>query len=182
MSFLKTRTAKEQDCAAMVPLFEQWGHAQTELQVSAVLGLWSSTPLGEILLADDHGTVAGMAAVAASPRFADFGRNATLAGLVVADAYRRRGVGTMLLTAVETTARSWGCVRPNSLRPGPVRRLTTSISRSDSRRPPSGRLATFEHSTNRSRILSLSSADFAWGRSLATTSSVNPAPRRSSRA
>ena len=36
---------------------------------------------------------------------------ATLAGLVVADAYRRRGVGTMLLTAVETTARSWGCVR-----------------------------------------------------------------------
>jgi len=111
VSFVKTRTAKEQDCAAMVPLFEQWGHAQTELQVSAVLGLWSSTPLGEILLADDHGTVAGMAAVAASPRFADFGRNATLAGLVVADAYRRRGVGTMLLTAVETTARSWGCVR-----------------------------------------------------------------------
>ncbi len=108
---MRIRAAEPDDVVGLVPLFEDWGHRQTEEQISAVLSLWCSTPLSEILLADDHKRIAGMAAISASPRLADLGRNATLAGLVVASDYRRKNVGSQLLSAAEALARSWGCTR-----------------------------------------------------------------------
>lgn len=118
---MRIRVAALDDAAALVPLFDQWGHPQSEQEIAATIALWSATPHSQILLLDDGGRIAGLAAVSASPRLADPGHNAILAGLVVASDYRRQQVGSRLLSAAESLARSWGCRRME---------LTSSRSRS----------------------------------------------------
>jgi len=108
---MKIRAADQGDVDSLVALFGHWGHPQPREQVSAILALWSSGQHCRILVADDSGRLAGMAAVSASPRLADPSRDATLAGLVVAPDYRRQGVAARLLDAAEELARSWNCRR-----------------------------------------------------------------------
>jgi GNAT superfamily N-acetyltransferase len=105
------RPARPGDAPALVPLFLQWDHAQPADVISGVLADWEREAYAEVLVAEVDGAVAGVAAVSAGPHFARPGRFARLAGLVVSDAYRRRGVGAALVAAVETQARAWGCDR-----------------------------------------------------------------------
>lgn len=104
------RSADPRDAGDLVALFEQWGHPQPENRIQAILERWSSTPFSAVLLAECRGQVAGMVAVSATPRLADPGRNAIVAGLVVGADHRRTGVGGQLLDAAEALAREWGCV------------------------------------------------------------------------
>jgi GNAT superfamily N-acetyltransferase len=137
------RAAGHGDAVALVALFEHWGHPQTADQVSAILTMWSSTPFSRVLVAEDDNRLVGMAAISASPCLADFGRNATLACLVVAAEQRRKGVGRLLLAAAEDLARSWGCVRLELTCRGPATQPTRSTHRTATRRPPSGRHGTY---------------------------------------
>lgn len=105
------RAARPDDVTALIPLFEQWGHARSTDEIAAVLAEWRDTVRSEVLLADVEGDIAGMTAVSAAPRFAEPGRYAHLAGMVVAIAHRRRGFGALLLHAAEELARAWNCDR-----------------------------------------------------------------------
>lgn len=115
------RAAEVADAAALVPLFEQWGHPLDEESVRALLTAWRSTARAEVVLAEPAGAIGGVAAVSAAPHFGGLGMYARLAGLVVAETWRRHGVGAALLEAVEVQARAWSCDRLE---------LTSSWSRS----------------------------------------------------
>jgi GNAT superfamily N-acetyltransferase len=103
------RSARPDDVPALLPLFEQWGHAQSREAVAAVLAEWDRTTRAEILVCEVDGDVAGMVAVSAGPSFGRPGRYAHLSGLVVSPSHRREGIGGALLDAVEEWARDWGC-------------------------------------------------------------------------
>jgi GNAT superfamily N-acetyltransferase len=103
------RSARPDDVLALLPLFEQWGHAQSHEAAAAVVAEWGRTIRAEILVCEVDGDVAGMVAVSAGPSFARPGRFAHLSGLVVSPSHRREGIGGALLDAVEERARDWGC-------------------------------------------------------------------------
>ena len=105
------RPADTDDVAALVSLFEEWGHPLSSADVRAVIAEWGATVRSEVLVADVDGEVAGMVAVSSGPRFAGPGRYGHLSGLAVAASHRRRGVGTSLLKAAESYAFGWGCDR-----------------------------------------------------------------------
>ena len=105
------RAARAGDVPALVPLFAQWGHGQPAAAIAARLDEWERTLFAEVLVAEVDGTLAGVAAVSASPHLARPGRTARLAALVVATTHRRRGVGATLLRTAEDRARRWDCDR-----------------------------------------------------------------------
>ena len=105
------RPVRAGDVPALVPLFEEWGHAQPAAVIAAQLDEWARTPLAEVLVAEVDGATAGVAAVSAGPHLARPGRFARRVGLVVAGTHRRRGVGAALVRAAEELARGWGCDR-----------------------------------------------------------------------
>jgi N-acetylglutamate synthase-like GNAT family acetyltransferase len=105
------RAARAGDIPALIPLFAQWGHEQPAAVIAARLAEWEQTAHAEVLVAEIEGTVAGIAAVSASPHLARPGRFARLTGLVVASSHRRQGVGAALVRAAEELARGWGCDR-----------------------------------------------------------------------
>lgn len=105
------RPARVDDAAALVPLFEDWNHAQPEAVIAERLREWETTPLATVLVAECDGRLAGVAAVNATPHLARPGRFARLVGLAVSSAHRRRGVGRALVHSAEDLAREWGCHR-----------------------------------------------------------------------
>ena len=105
------RAARRDDAAALVPLFEAWDHPQPAAMIADRLAEWQATPRAEILVAELDGSLAGLAAVCATPHLARPGRFARLVGLVVAERCRRRGVAGALMRAVEALAEEWQCDR-----------------------------------------------------------------------
>ncbi|MGS0685499.1 GNAT family N-acetyltransferase [Nakamurella sp. GG22] len=140
------RPVRPDDVAGLVPLFAEWGHPLSAADVRAVVAEWGSTDRSEVLVADIDNEIAGMAAVSAGPRFAEPGRQAHLAGLAVAAAHRRRGVGTSLLQAAEGYALGWGCDRLE---------LTSSRSRNEAHDfyPRHGYEETSQHHARYVRLL-----------------------------
>jgi hypothetical protein len=53
------RSARADDVPALLPLFEQWGHAQTHEAATAVLAEWDRTVRAEILVCEVDGAIAG---------------------------------------------------------------------------------------------------------------------------
>jgi len=105
------RAARADDVPSLVGLFEDWGHAQPAAVIAERLRAWEATPHAAILVAEVEGSVAGVAAVAATPHLARPGRVARLTGLVVGRGFRRRGVAGALVRAAEEHARGWACDR-----------------------------------------------------------------------
>jgi GNAT superfamily N-acetyltransferase len=105
------RAAHCDDAAALVPLFEAWDHPQPAAMIAERVAEWHATPRAEILVAELDGSVAGVAAVCASPHLARPGRFARLVGLAVAQPCRRRGVARALVRAAEALAEDWQCDR-----------------------------------------------------------------------
>ncbi|HWK24958.1 MAG TPA: GNAT family N-acetyltransferase [Solirubrobacter sp.] len=105
------RGVRADDVEALAGLFADWGHPQPAEMIAAQLELWSATPCSAVLVEEVDGVVAGLVAVSATPHLARPGRYARIVGLVVGDAFRRRGVGRALVAAAEERAREWGCDR-----------------------------------------------------------------------
>jgi GNAT superfamily N-acetyltransferase len=105
------RAAHVDDVPSLVPLYSAWGHPQPATIVAERLAAWEATAYARVLIAELDAAVAGIAAVSASPHLARPGRFARLAGLAVADRFRRRGVATALVHAAEALAREWDCDR-----------------------------------------------------------------------
>jgi ribosomal protein S18 acetylase RimI-like enzyme len=105
------RAADRGDASALVPLFEAWDHPLPAAMIADRLAEWQATPRAEILVAVLDGSVAGVAAVCASPHLARPGRFARLVGLAVAGRSRRRGVARALVRAAEALAQEWQCDR-----------------------------------------------------------------------
>jgi GNAT superfamily N-acetyltransferase len=108
---VRIRPATAADVPSLVPLFAQWDHAQPAEMIAGRIDVFAATPHAELLVAELDGAVAGLAGVCAEPHLARPALNARLMGLVVGDAFRRRGVGEALLRAAEVIARGWGCDR-----------------------------------------------------------------------
>ena len=109
--FVRIRAAHRDDVPALVPLFEAWDHALPAAVVADRLAEWQATPRAEILVAELDGSLAGVAAVCASPHLARPGRFARIVGLAVAERWRRRGVAGALVRAAEALAEEWQCDR-----------------------------------------------------------------------
>jgi N-acetylglutamate synthase-like GNAT family acetyltransferase len=105
------RAAHRDDIAELVALFAAWDHPQPAAMIAERLAEWEATPRAEILVAELDGSVAGVAAVCASPNLARPGRFARIIGLAVAERCRRRGVGGTLVRAAEELAQEWHCDR-----------------------------------------------------------------------
>jgi GNAT superfamily N-acetyltransferase len=108
---VEIRAARPEDVPALVPIFAAWGHPQPAAVIAERLSDWAALPLARVLVAELDGTVAGVAAVAATPHLARPGRFGRLVGVAVGEPFRRRGVATALLRAAEELARGWGCDR-----------------------------------------------------------------------
>ena len=108
---MQIRPAQAQDVAALVGVFSDWGHPQPADFIAGRLETWVATPRAEVIVAEIDATVAGVAAVAASPHLARPGSFARLVGLAVSRAFRRRGVGAALVRAAEEIGRDWECDR-----------------------------------------------------------------------
>jgi GNAT superfamily N-acetyltransferase len=107
---LWTRPAASRDAAGLAPLLGQLGYPATTQEARARLAYWSADERGLVLVADDQGTIAGVAAVHAIPLLEHTGSRGRLVALVVADRYRRQGIAGALLAAAEAYARSLGCL------------------------------------------------------------------------
>jgi N-acetylglutamate synthase-like GNAT family acetyltransferase len=105
------RAARHDDVAALEALYAAWDHPQPAAVIADRLAEWEATPRAEILVAELDGSVAGVAAVCASPHLARPGRFARLVGLAVAERWRRRGVAGALVRAAEALAEEWQCDR-----------------------------------------------------------------------
>ena len=105
------RAARPDDAARLVVLYAQWGHPQPEPAISERIAAWEATARAQLLVAELDGVVAGVTAVAASPHLARPGWVARLAGLVVDESFRGRGIGAALVAAAEERARAWDCDR-----------------------------------------------------------------------
>lgn len=105
------RAEHADDVPSLVDLYCDWGHPQPAEFIAARLVTWEATAHAEVLVAEIDHTVAGVAAVSASPHFARSGRFARITGFAVASGFRRRGVGAALVREVEELARGWQCDR-----------------------------------------------------------------------
>lgn len=105
------REVSRSDAPALVPLYADWDHPATADTIDAVLDAWAGHDDRVILVAEQGGAVAGLAAVATVPHLTRPGSGARLIGLVVGRDHRRRGVASALLLAAERRALAWGCDR-----------------------------------------------------------------------
>ena len=106
---IRTRAATASDAAGICPLLRQLGYPATQAQVRARLEYWSADQYSSVIAADLDGDLAGVAAVHAIPLLEHTGWRGRLVVLVVAEAFRGRGVGRTLVTAAEAAAELLGC-------------------------------------------------------------------------
>jgi PhnO protein len=114
------RAAKHADAGALASLSWQLGYPADAHDIARRLDELATNHVGEVLVAEaDDGAVVGWAEASLQRHLVHDAR-AELAGLIVADGARNRGVGTALLHAVEAWARERGLpeviVRANVIR------------------------------------------------------------------
>ena len=92
-------------------LLGQLGYPATEQDVRDRLAYWTDDPASALFaVADDQDRLLGVAALHVTPILEITGKFGRLVALVVDDAARGRGVGSMLMAAVEERARAAGCL------------------------------------------------------------------------
>ncbi|HJP97910.1 MAG TPA: GNAT family N-acetyltransferase [Rhodanobacteraceae bacterium] len=113
------RAATQADAGALASLSRQLGYPAEAGDISRRLEEIVEHRSGAVLVAEDDGGVAGWAEASLQRHLVHDAR-AELAGLVVAEGARNRGVGVALLRAVEAWARDCGLremiVRSNVVR------------------------------------------------------------------
>ena len=108
---MRIRPVRYDDASRLAILLGQLGYPSTEQEVLDRLAYWTDEPASMLLaVADDNDSLLGVAALHVTPILEITGKFGRIVALVVDDTARRRGVGTMLMTAVEDRARSAGCL------------------------------------------------------------------------
>ncbi|HEY1250993.1 MAG TPA: GNAT family N-acetyltransferase [Thermoanaerobaculia bacterium] len=103
------RLAAASDRDDLARLSTQLGYPLTPGEASARLSELSGHPDHALLVAESDGRLAGWLQVSL-PRIFESSRQAEIAGLVVDEDARGRGIGPALLRAAERWARERGCV------------------------------------------------------------------------
>jgi GNAT superfamily N-acetyltransferase len=108
---MRIRSVRYDDVPRLANLLEQLGYPSTEQDVHDRLAYWTDDPASALFaVADDHDSLLGVAALHVTPILEITGKFGRLVALVVDDTARGRGVGSMLMTAVEENARAAGCL------------------------------------------------------------------------
>ncbi len=119
MNETRVRRARPEDSGHLAALSTQLGYPMSAADASERLDRLSSHPDHAILVAEEAGTVAGWIQVSL-PRIFETPASAEIAGLIVDEGRRGRGIGRMLVAAAVEWARSEGCravrVRSNVIR------------------------------------------------------------------
>jgi GNAT superfamily N-acetyltransferase len=105
------RTATISDVAAMAALLAELGYESTPEAVALRLHRLTSDTRALVLVAEKNGRVVGVATAHSVSVIHEDPDVAWLTSLVVDGSAQGRGVGRQLVEAVETWARSRGCVR-----------------------------------------------------------------------
>lgn len=112
------RAAEPGDAHQMAALLTELGYPSTGAEVSQRLAYWLPDPMSLVLVAEQGGELLGCLSLHAIPYLERTGRWARIESLVVAQSFRGRGTGRLLLVAAENAARRSGClaVEATSLR------------------------------------------------------------------
>lgn len=103
------RDARPEDAQAVAGLVGELGYPTNAETMLRRLKLLDSSEADRVLVAEVEGKVVGLASVHVSLAIEFDQPAAKLSAIVVGDEYRGRGIGTGLLVAIETEARSRGC-------------------------------------------------------------------------
>jgi GNAT superfamily N-acetyltransferase len=107
---LRIRDARREDSAALADLLGQLGYPTDEAGVRQRMVRLSRSDADRLFVAEDHDRVLGFAGLHVSPSLEYDGDAGKVSAIVVDENARRRGIGRALMDAVETEARSRGCV------------------------------------------------------------------------
>ncbi|HWS33052.1 MAG TPA: GNAT family N-acetyltransferase [Actinoplanes sp.] len=107
----RLRPVHRSDLARLTVLLDQLGYPSDEADVGKRLDGWLDDPASRLIGADDAGELVGVAALHVMPMLEIDGKLGRLLALVVDERCRGRGVGQMLVAAVEEQARTAGCVK-----------------------------------------------------------------------
>lgn len=109
MSEIQIRDAVEEDSQAIADLLGQLGYENEPDQVAARIHFLKPSAADRILVAVVDGKPAGVTSLHLLPYFHSGEFVCRISALVVGDAYRSSGVGTVLLETIESFARQNGC-------------------------------------------------------------------------
>lgn len=87
----------------------QLGYASTTQEVEERFTTWFDDPFSAILVAEQSRRAVGCLSLHAIPYLEKAGRWARIESLVVDEAARRTGAGSLLISAAEDLARQWKC-------------------------------------------------------------------------
>jgi GNAT superfamily N-acetyltransferase len=105
------RDARPGDEEAIAVLLGELGYPSDGADVTRRLERIASDPSSRLFVAELNGEVAGLAGLHVLPLIEHDDVGCLLTAMVVAEPFRRRGIGGGLLAAVEREARSRGCTR-----------------------------------------------------------------------
>jgi N-acetylglutamate synthase-like GNAT family acetyltransferase len=108
---LLVRDARPADADAIAGLLGELGYPSQGAGVARRLERIASDASSRLFVAEVEGEVAGLAGLHALPLIEHAEVGCMLTAMVVAERFRRRGIGGELLAAVERDARSRGCSR-----------------------------------------------------------------------
>jgi GNAT superfamily N-acetyltransferase len=106
----RVRTARPGDAEGLASLLKELGYANAA-DVSIVNWVRSHPEMEVLVAADGHDRPVGVLTLSHRPQLRMKGRIATVDELVVAQAWRRKGVGRALITRAVEKARSLSCKR-----------------------------------------------------------------------
>jgi GNAT superfamily N-acetyltransferase len=107
---VRIRPGSRDDAPDIATLLGQLGYPAEAEQVERRLDVVLGTGATSLFVAEADGRVVGLSVLQVSPTLEYDGLAGKLGALVVDEEHRRRGIGEALVRAVETEARSRGCV------------------------------------------------------------------------
>jgi N-acetylglutamate synthase-like GNAT family acetyltransferase len=108
---VSVRAAGRDDAEQLARLFDQLGHPQTKGVLRDAIERASGDPRAGVLVATDGAVVVGATTYALVPVLHDGRSWCRMTALVVDEASRGRGMGELMVAAMEAIARDAGCSR-----------------------------------------------------------------------